>query len=330
MPLEVATFITELQQTNPLSTDKKKQGDDHLTLIKRVLQNTFPDASREFYFPRAQSKTASFGIVKADQNDTFVVSSVTVGVQVNATLPALTGTDDGWVCHFMKFGPGMFFIFPSSGNVVSNGLAVAYARRCIVGAKITAVWAQGQWFITRALEAPMGTVFDYGVPTNGAPIGYEFANGQTLSGGLYPEYVATVGSGLTPDLRGRAVYGREGMGGTAHTGRLTYIDGTAVWNAGGQDTISWGRQYMPNENLTVSLAAGQGNHHHGGIPVTNNVNTQGPVVGSIGGYVSGTGDSGDATLPAMSGALAINGNQTQQAEPNLPPAFVLNKLIVVE
>ena len=41
MGLETATFISELSATNPLATDPISQGDDHLRLIKDVLQEQF-------------------------------------------------------------------------------------------------------------------------------------------------------------------------------------------------------------------------------------------------------------------------------------------------
>jgi hypothetical protein len=41
MPLETATYIANLNATNPTSTDPKSQGDDHLRMIKSVLQNSF-------------------------------------------------------------------------------------------------------------------------------------------------------------------------------------------------------------------------------------------------------------------------------------------------
>jgi len=42
MSLESANFINQLVATNPDGTDPKGQGDDHLRMIKKVLQNTFP------------------------------------------------------------------------------------------------------------------------------------------------------------------------------------------------------------------------------------------------------------------------------------------------
>jgi len=46
MGLESATFISGLVATNPVgASDPKAQGDDHLRLIKSVLQSTFPNAN---------------------------------------------------------------------------------------------------------------------------------------------------------------------------------------------------------------------------------------------------------------------------------------------
>ena len=45
MPLETATYIHDLVVTNPISTDGINQGDDHLRLLKQVLQNSFPNVT---------------------------------------------------------------------------------------------------------------------------------------------------------------------------------------------------------------------------------------------------------------------------------------------
>lgn len=51
MGLETATYIADLVATNPIGpTDPKSQGDDHLRLLKSVLQNTFPGAGKAFDF----------------------------------------------------------------------------------------------------------------------------------------------------------------------------------------------------------------------------------------------------------------------------------------
>ena len=47
MPLETGEFISDLVITNPLGTDPKAQGDDHLRLLKKTLQQSFPNIDQE-------------------------------------------------------------------------------------------------------------------------------------------------------------------------------------------------------------------------------------------------------------------------------------------
>lgn len=45
MPIEAATYISDLNPSFPTAGDPAGQGDDHLRLLKAVLQNTFPGLS---------------------------------------------------------------------------------------------------------------------------------------------------------------------------------------------------------------------------------------------------------------------------------------------
>lgn len=45
MALETGTYISDLVATNPTSGDPKKEGDDHLRLIKDTVKNTFPNVN---------------------------------------------------------------------------------------------------------------------------------------------------------------------------------------------------------------------------------------------------------------------------------------------
>lgn len=47
MGLETAEFIAGLTESWPLGTDLRREGDDHLRLIKRVLKNTFPNMNAQ-------------------------------------------------------------------------------------------------------------------------------------------------------------------------------------------------------------------------------------------------------------------------------------------
>ena len=78
MALETATYISGLVAVNPLSTDPKSQGDDHLRLIKSVLLNSFPGVS---------------GAVTATHTELNYVAGVTSGIQaqINAITAQLSG-----------------------------------------------------------------------------------------------------------------------------------------------------------------------------------------------------------------------------------------------
>ena len=43
MGLESGTYISDFVSTNPTSTDKRRQGDDHLRWIKAAILATFPN-----------------------------------------------------------------------------------------------------------------------------------------------------------------------------------------------------------------------------------------------------------------------------------------------
>lgn len=59
MGLETATYVQDLTEANPLSNDKRHQGDDHIRLIKDVLKATFPSASKPLYPDAAKVTVAS-------------------------------------------------------------------------------------------------------------------------------------------------------------------------------------------------------------------------------------------------------------------------------
>lgn len=53
MSLEAATYISQLNVSNPTAADTRKQGDDHLRLIKSVLKNQFPNFGATAVTPTA-------------------------------------------------------------------------------------------------------------------------------------------------------------------------------------------------------------------------------------------------------------------------------------
>src|SRR3972149_6447398 len=117
MGLEAASWVSDLTTTNPISSDLRSQGDDHIRLLKMVLKATFPNAGKAFYFPDTATKSADFTIVAADLNKTFLVT--TTGGNVAATLPSLASGDAGWFCYIIKVttDANAVFITPASGTI---------------------------------------------------------------------------------------------------------------------------------------------------------------------------------------------------------------------
>lgn len=58
MALEIATYITELNTANPAAGDLVAQGDDHVRLLKNVLQSSFPNVNSAIVLTSAQINDA--------------------------------------------------------------------------------------------------------------------------------------------------------------------------------------------------------------------------------------------------------------------------------
>lgn len=328
MTVEVATFISDLQPINPPSTDPRSQGDDHLRLLKQVLQNTFGGASRQWQVPGTKSISTSYSVLKSDGES--IIFASTTGAAVTATLPALVAGDAGWKVRFVKTSSDAnpLFVAPPSGTINSGGVAsVAKARRCIPGVQSVAVWDGANWFITRVHALPLGSCVEF---HGGAlPAGFEWPNGQTLSSAAnYPEYNAAMGSLATLDKRGRIGVTLDNLGGAA-AGRLSggFITGTAVGNVGGTDG--------------VTLAAAQ-------IPtITSNVSVSGTLTGTTTAHVVGlttstTGGGGFSFNPVASltaGSVSVSGTLTGTgtssntgggSHSNLQPSMMVGQVLVVE
>lgn len=105
MGLEVATYIASLVSSNPVGgTDQKAQGDDHLRLIKAVLQATFPNASKAFYFPQILTKTGAYSVVVGD-GSALILADATSGAFA-VSLPVVATLTAGWQVTVIKTDSG--------------------------------------------------------------------------------------------------------------------------------------------------------------------------------------------------------------------------------
>lgn len=142
MGLESATYINDLTATNPVSSDKRKQGDDHLRLIKTVLKNTFPNADKPYYFNSYEAITANETVAAGDMNRVFGAS--TTGGAFTVTLPTnLTAADDGFRVAIVKLetNTNPVTVAPNSGTINGvDSLSISGA-----GDRIDAVWTGSAW-----------------------------------------------------------------------------------------------------------------------------------------------------------------------------------------
>ena len=73
MPVEQATYISELQQDWPAGPEPESQGDDHIRLLKAALQNTLPNLDGPVTGTPEQLNNVSLGFTfysKDDENNT--------------------------------------------------------------------------------------------------------------------------------------------------------------------------------------------------------------------------------------------------------------------
>lgn len=149
MPLETGTYISDLDASNPLGSDQRSEGDNHLRLIKSVVQSTFPNADKSFRFPTTKaSKTASFVVTFPDDQNTLYSVDDTAGA-ITVTLPdptsGGTSNEDGFALWFVKTAGGNNIVLDGSGAQTINGAATFTITD--VGQFVYLVWrkAIGSW-----------------------------------------------------------------------------------------------------------------------------------------------------------------------------------------
>lgn len=327
--LETGNFIADLVPTNPPSGDLVTQGDDHIRLLKQVLKNTFPGATRAFAFPVVATRVGGFTVLSTDAATTFIVD--TSGGAATILLPALVSTDAGWECFFLRGGAGLnpMLIGPPTGNIQSGILSLTRTRRCIPGVRTRVFWTGSNWIADRALGQPVGTVLDFSGAT--LPSGYEWPNGQSLNTTSYPDYATGVsGSGLTHDLRGTNTVGRDDMGGTA-AGRVTTagsgVDGVTLGARGGAEAITLDISRIPNHAHGGVTGTDYPDHTHAYSRATSSGN-QKPSSGGTAPFDTYDGpQTGGASTRHQHNITAEGGGLPHS---NMPPSLIMNKILVVE
>lgn len=316
MGLETATYISQLTPTNPVATDKKNVGDDHLRLIKATLQATFPNASRAYRIPEVSIKIVDYAIDLTDENKS-IIGAPPGATPLIFTLPSPTTA--GWSVNILKDigNTTPIYVVPASGNIrtplgnVSKiRINAPFVSHCFYwfGSSFGRISAPG--------ELKPGAFEAYGGAA--APNGYAFATGQSLVVADHPELFLAWGYShggaganfSAPDLRDRFVVGAGS----------TY----ALGAVGGDATHTLTEAEMPTHSHPVTDP--QHNHGDGAAPNKNGLENAGggnfqPVVGGLNGNIwfGASGNTGNAAT-----GISTQNTGGGGAHNNLPPYKGLN------
>ncbi len=93
MALETGTYISDLVATNPVASDAKSQGDDHIRLIKSTVKATFPNVSgavtpthTELNYVDGVTSAIQTQIDGKQASDAFLTSIAALGTAANKML----------------------------------------------------------------------------------------------------------------------------------------------------------------------------------------------------------------------------------------------------
>lgn len=213
MGLEAGTFIDDLVITNPVgATDERRFGDDHLRLIKSVLKNTFPDATRALRHLRVEDRSSNTIL---ELEDAGLMINVTT--EFTQTFDTAVALGDGWWVRIRNASTGIHLLgtnaidgigppypmFPGEEfMVVCDGTAfytVGARQKTLVGSGTAASSASIQFTGIGANMARFRTFefeFESVRPaTDGAHLFFQMSsdNGSNYTASGYP-WVRTVGT----------------------------------------------------------------------------------------------------------------------------------------
>lgn len=277
------------------------------------------------------------------------VASVAVGGNTNVTASAaqaqnlvqkLTGTLTGNISYLLPAASGFYIINNATSGAFSITVITTAGGSTGVVAPQSAtimVWSDATNIYTVATTATgmLGEVRSVSVPEALLPSGWHVCAGQTrprtdplwlATGAVNAAYwVWGNGDGSTtytmPDFRGRALFGKDDMNGSAAnrlTNAVSGVTGTTLGAAGGD-------QHAQQDTITASSVVTDTGHSHG-LPVTLFTGA-GVFAGSIN-SPSGTTPF-TATTSATTGiTVATTATSTLTgASQNIPPAAVVNQII---
>lgn len=299
MPLETATYVSQLASANPAHSDQLNQADAHLRLIKSVLLATFPN----FTAAALNSTQAAIDAAAAQFPN---------GAAVLADAGA-----------FFKTNTGDGFTNPVAGEVdLKSGAATtkfksdgSVTATSFVGIGTMPIGGSMPWYEDTLPDASYGD--------------YAWLNGQVIASAntrcpvLLARWTSRFGgNGVStmgvPDMREVAPYGKSTMGSTSSPGRITNYVLTTL---GG----------IIGACLHGLTGAENGVHDHGGLtgnPTTHpiiNASLTNQQVQPFGVGFGGPNSSPTPTLPDHLHTIPSDGSGTPHD--NVSPGIVCNWVV---
>ena len=236
MALESASYLNQLNSANPASSDSLKEADDHIRLIKSVLQNTFPNIT---------------GVVTANQaslNSPFPVGGIIMWSGSIASIPT------GWtLCNGVAVSRS-----DGSGTITPPNLL----NRFIIGAGDGANTGDNpsKYAVAATGGAETVTLTTAQIPAHTHTI---TASGTASSAGAHTHGVSDPGHSHSVVV---PASDRTGAGGGAILGpQVTSISpGTTASGTG--ISIQSGGAHTHSLSLSVSAANTGGGEAHDNIP----------------------------------------------------------------
>lgn len=231
MGLETASFVSQLNGTNPVSTDGLAQADDHMRLIKTTLTNTFANMA---------------GAVTTDQNE------------LN-TLDGYTGT---LADHNLLSGNAVAGVTSADVGNLSGTTSNIQTQLNTLSTNLTATNNN------LSSAVPTGMVMMWSGAANAIPAGYVLCDGGNSTPDLRDRFVVGAGSGYSVGNTGGAssvTLTTAQMPSHTHTYEDKYVE--LISQNPGLDIDFNATTYNQNGSRTgTTNAAGSGSSHENRPP----------------------------------------------------------------
>ncbi|MDP6769503.1 MAG: tail fiber protein [Anaerolineales bacterium] len=247
MGLETVTHIDDLVIANPVATDDKSQGDDHLRNIKKAIKATFANVTGAISATHTELDYTNVAAVGTSEASKALVTDANGSIDVAAH----DGSSQG-----LKLG----------GTLITSTAAELNHSDGVTSNIQTQI---------DGVSSPTASVIAYA--GSSAPSGWLLCDGASISRSTYSTLYAAIGTTYgsasestfnVPDIEGRVIAGKESSD-TRLTSGGSGINGGTLGSTGGTETHTLLTAEMPahthtqdDDAFTGTSASGSGGGWH--------------------------------------------------------------------